>query len=91
MSFVHLHTHTEFSLLDGLTRIPALVKKCQASGMPSVAVTVPLKVTTSPTLAVAGTEAVQVSTHPPDGSVTVTEPVCVQGEAPAVVTVRVHE
>ncbi len=39
MSFVHLHTHTEFSLLDGLTRIPALVKKCQASGMPSVAVT----------------------------------------------------
>ena len=39
MSFVHLHTHTEFSLLDGLTRIPALVKKCQDSGMPAVAVT----------------------------------------------------
>jgi DNA polymerase III subunit alpha len=39
MSFVHLHLHTEFSLLDGLTRIPDLVKKCQASGMPAVAVT----------------------------------------------------
>ncbi|MBI4911269.1 MAG: DNA polymerase III subunit alpha [Acidobacteria bacterium] len=39
MSFVHLHLHTEYSLLDGLTRIPELVKKCQASGMPSVAVT----------------------------------------------------
>ena len=39
MSFIHLHLHTEYSLLDGLTRIPDLVKKCQASGMPAVAVT----------------------------------------------------
>ncbi len=39
MSFVHLHTHTENSLLDGMTRIPDLVKKCQATGMPAVAVT----------------------------------------------------
>ncbi len=39
MSFVHLHLHTEFSLLDGFTRIPDLVKKCKASGMPAVAVT----------------------------------------------------
>ena len=39
MSFAHLHLHTEYSLLDGLTRIPELVKKCQATGMPSVAVT----------------------------------------------------
>jgi DNA polymerase-3 subunit alpha len=39
MSFVHLHLHTEYSLLDGLTRIPDLVKKCQAAGMPAVAVT----------------------------------------------------
>jgi DNA polymerase-3 subunit alpha len=39
MSFVHLHLHSEFSLLDGLTRIPDLVKKCQATGMPAVAVT----------------------------------------------------
>jgi DNA polymerase-3 subunit alpha len=39
MSFAHLHLHTEYSLLDGLTRIPDLVKKCVASGMPAVAVT----------------------------------------------------
>lgn len=39
MSFVHLHLHTEYSLLDGLTRIPDLVKKCQDAGMPAVAVT----------------------------------------------------
>ena len=39
MSFAHLHLHTEYSLLDGLTRIPELVRKCQAHGMPSVAVT----------------------------------------------------
>ena len=39
MSFVHLHLHTEHSLLDGLTRIPDLVKKIQESGMPAVAVT----------------------------------------------------
>ena len=39
MSFAHLHLHTEYSLLDGLTRIPDLVKKCQASGMSSVAIT----------------------------------------------------
>ncbi len=39
MSFAHLHLHSEFSLLDGLTRIPDLVKKCKAEGMPAVAVT----------------------------------------------------
>jgi len=39
MSFVHLHTHTEFSLLDGLTRVADLVAKCAANGMPSVAIT----------------------------------------------------
>ena len=39
MSFVHLHLHTEYSLLDGFTRISDLVKKCKASGMPAVAVT----------------------------------------------------
>jgi len=39
MTFAHLHLHTEYSLLDGLTRIPDLVKKCKAEGMPAVAVT----------------------------------------------------
>ena len=27
MSFVHLHVHTEFSLLDGACRIPALAAR----------------------------------------------------------------
>ncbi len=39
MSFVHLHTHTEFSLLDGAIRTDALVRKCSELGMPAVAVT----------------------------------------------------
>ncbi len=37
-SFVHLRLHTEFSLLDGLVRIKALVKKSAQMGMPAVAV-----------------------------------------------------
>ncbi len=39
MSFVHLHCHTEFSLLDGAIRPGDLVKKAAAFGMPAVAVT----------------------------------------------------
>ena len=39
MSFTHLHLHTEYSLLDGACRIPALVKRLQALGMTSCAVT----------------------------------------------------
>lgn len=38
-SFVHLHLHTEFSLVDGLIRIKNLVKKVAMAGMPAVAVT----------------------------------------------------
>src|SRR3990167_2597341 len=37
--FVHLHVHTEYSMLDGLNRIPALVSKIKDSGMNSVALT----------------------------------------------------
>ena len=37
--FVHLHVHSEYSLLDGATRIPALLKKCVELGMSSVAIT----------------------------------------------------
>jgi DNA polymerase-3 subunit alpha len=29
-TFVHLHNHTEYSLLDGASRIPALVKRAAA-------------------------------------------------------------
>ena len=37
--FVHLHLHTEYSLLDGANRIDKMVKKVKELGMPSVAVT----------------------------------------------------
>ncbi len=39
MSFVHLHLHTEFSLIDGLIKIDALAAKAADSGMPAIAVT----------------------------------------------------
>ena len=39
MSFTHLHLHTEYSLLDGACRIPALVKRLQALGMSACAIT----------------------------------------------------
>ncbi|MBV8352285.1 MAG: DNA polymerase III subunit alpha, partial [Verrucomicrobia bacterium] len=38
-SFVHLHLHTEYSLLDGAIRIPDLMKKAAEYGMPAVAMT----------------------------------------------------
>ncbi|MGE3316946.1 MAG: DNA polymerase III subunit alpha [Planctomycetaceae bacterium] len=37
--FVHLHCHTHYSLLDGATRIPDLVKKTKEAGMNSIAIT----------------------------------------------------
>ena len=39
MSFVHLHTHSEYSLLDGANRIPDLVGKVRELGMDSLAIT----------------------------------------------------
>ena len=39
MSFVHLHTHSEYSLLDGANRIPELVGHVRKLGMDSLAVT----------------------------------------------------
>ena len=38
-SFVHLHLHTEFSLVDGLVRVGPLVEAVREAGMPAVAVT----------------------------------------------------
>ncbi|NIP45859.1 MAG: DNA polymerase III subunit alpha [Gammaproteobacteria bacterium] len=38
-SFVHLHLHTEYSLVDGTVRIPALVEALGEAGMPACAVT----------------------------------------------------
>ncbi len=37
--FTHLHTHTEFSLLDGLSKIPELVAHAKALGQESLAIT----------------------------------------------------
>jgi len=37
--FVHLHLHSEYSLVDGLVRIKPLVKAAAAKGMPAIAVT----------------------------------------------------
>ncbi|HEY8508785.1 MAG TPA: DNA polymerase III subunit alpha [Steroidobacteraceae bacterium] len=37
--FVHLRLHTEYSLVDSVVRIPALVDAAVAGGMPAVAVT----------------------------------------------------
>src|SRR5918999_5824223 len=38
-SFVHLHVHTHYSLLDGACKIPDLVKRVKALGMEAVAIT----------------------------------------------------
>ena len=38
-SFVHLHTHTEFSMLDGAARVPSVVAKAAGDGQPAVGIT----------------------------------------------------
>jgi len=38
-SFVHLHVHTEFSLLDGANRIGPLVERVKELGMDAIAIT----------------------------------------------------
>ncbi|HXF57621.1 MAG TPA: DNA polymerase III subunit alpha [Actinomycetota bacterium] len=38
-SFVHLHTHSEYSLLDGASRIEELCERAAAFGMPAIALT----------------------------------------------------
>ena len=37
--FVHLHLHTEYSLVDGILRIKPLIEAAGAAGMPAVAIT----------------------------------------------------
>ncbi len=39
MSFTHLHVHSHYSLLDGLTKIPDLVKTAKKRGFSAVALT----------------------------------------------------
>ena len=38
-AFVHLHLHTEYSMLDSTVRIGSLMERCAADGMPAVALT----------------------------------------------------
>ena len=38
-TFVHLHNHTEYSLLDGCTRLGPLCERAKELGMPAVAIT----------------------------------------------------
>ncbi|HQK36320.1 MAG TPA: DNA polymerase III subunit alpha, partial [Bacteroidales bacterium] len=37
--FVHLHVHTQYSILDGASNISALIAKAKNDGMPAVAIT----------------------------------------------------
>lgn len=37
--YVHLHNHTQYSLLDGLTKVPALLTRVKEMGMDAVAIT----------------------------------------------------
>ncbi len=39
MKFVHLHTHSHYSLLDGLSKVDALVRRTKELGMDALAVT----------------------------------------------------
>ncbi len=38
-SFIHLHVHSQYSLLDGQASIDALIEKAQKDGMPAIALT----------------------------------------------------
>ncbi len=38
-SFVHLHVHSEYSMLDGAARLGAMVEEAAKQGMPAIAVT----------------------------------------------------
>ncbi|MGD8848830.1 MAG: PHP domain-containing protein, partial [Anaerolineales bacterium] len=39
MSFVHLHVHSEYSLLDGLSKVDKLVERAKSLDMPALALT----------------------------------------------------
>src|SRR5688572_3982554 len=39
MSFVHLHCHSEYSLLDGANRVDDLIRRAQELGQPGLAIT----------------------------------------------------
>lgn len=39
IDFVHLHVHSQYSLLDGLSKTEDLIKRCQETGMKAIALT----------------------------------------------------
>ena len=39
MAFVHLHVHTQYSILDGLSDIEKLFARARELGMPALAIT----------------------------------------------------
>ena len=38
-NFVHLNLHSEYSIVDGIVKIPALMDKCKAMQMGAIAIT----------------------------------------------------
>ena len=39
MAFVPLHNHSDYSLLDGASQLPAMVERAKELGMPALALT----------------------------------------------------
>jgi len=39
MTFTHLHVHSQYSVLDGMSKVTDLVDKCLKTGMPAIALT----------------------------------------------------
>jgi len=39
MAFVPLHNHSDYSLLDGASQLPAMVDRAKQLGMPAIALT----------------------------------------------------
>ena len=39
VQFTHLHVHSHYSMLDGMSKVPDLVEKCRRTGMNSIALT----------------------------------------------------
>ena len=39
MNFTHLHVHSHYSMLDGMSKVPDLIKKAKKNGMYAMALT----------------------------------------------------
>ena len=39
MKFTHLHVHTHYSIVDGMSKVGDLIDKCQRTGMHAIAIT----------------------------------------------------